>query len=882
MPPERHKSNPTDDLANPSTKPEPVAEINVSDGTDSDDDPTWNAEDGDAFDGTGFWNERSTCASDKLRSLKSPSTKRTPRPSGTRGFEDIWGDNFDGMTPDMTLKEPGNTRRRLLAMLADATSTPPPNETVEGYDLLELLGEGGLGVVYQAIQKSINRKIAVKMIRPGIDEDPKEIDKFLSEAMVTGELDHPNIVPIHDLGTTTDGKPFYVMKLVKGTPWEDSIHDNTLTENLRILLDVCDAVSFAHSKGVIHRDLKPQNVMLGEFGEVQLMDWGLGASVTGQGNTDAITQSRAAGGTPAYMAPEMVTGENGPVGFHSDIYLLGAILYQIVTGKPPHAGKRVLDCLENAVNNVIRPTEHSGVLIDIARQAMQTDPADRYASVKDFKQVLVDYQANAESINLSQRSANDLRRACDERDYELFAQALFGFREALKLWEDNTDARAGVTETQLQFARCAYEKGDLDLAASTLDSDCSTHQSLAVDIEHARRRRAGARRRLKLLRAAALSLTAAVIIILTVAYLWISAARRQAVAAKETAVIAKEAETEQRKLAETAMAKARREEALATQALADLERAVQAMVAAQTQEERALAKARAADLVAAQTRDELAKTGMLLDNSWWVFDADAAKRKQTAAANALGLPVELTLALPDNVKLELVLIPPGDFVMGSPPKEDKRAADEYLHRVSHTRAYYLGKFELTEAQWRALTGEAPGSAAGRDADPALPVVGVSLERVMDELLPALQQYAPAGYEFRLPSEAEWEYACRAGTGTAYHTGDGQEALDAAGWFLSNSNRKVQPIGGKSPNAFGLYDLHGNVGEVCVDQYAAGYYLESPTNDPIADGDGEQLVVRGGSILNTPDHCRCAYRSYVYSKNQYEFLGLRLALVPCQP
>ncbi len=811
-----------------------------------------------------------------VRRATGSDPDRTP-PAGSRGLE-LWKDDFDSLTPNMTLKLPGSRSARPRSGAA-ARPAGLPSVTVDGYELLRVLGEGGVGIVYQAVQKSIERDIAVKMIKPGVGDSPHDRAKFLAEAVVTGKLDHPNIVPIHDLGTTRDGQPFYVMKLVRGTPWNAVIRTSSLAENLRILIAVCDAVSFAHSKGVIHRDLKPENVMLGEFGEVQLMDWGLGLLLTDDG---AAARTQSAGGTPAYMAPEMVTGEGGPVGVHSDVYLLGGILYEIVTGLTPHGGHRVMDCLQNALQNIIQPTERTGLLVDIARRAMQTNPADRYPSAQALKEALQTYQTNAESIHLSQRSAERLQQAIATRDYEAFAQALFGFREALKQWADNADARSGVRQAQLAYARCAFEKGDLDLAASTLDRQCPAHAALLADIQAAQDKRGSARRWLRILRNAAIALALTVIVTLTVASVWISRAKQQAEVAREAAVAAQLAEAQQRREAEEARARAQQEETRAVQALADLEQAVKRMMEAKTQEEKAVAQAEASNLVAVQTRDELAKSGMLLDNSWWGFGADLAAQHQAEAACELDLPPVLTLRLAGDVLLELSVIPAGEFVMGSPPKEEKRAADEYLHRVRLTRAFYLARCELTEAQWAALTGAPPLCAAGREPDAALPVVGVSYDEVQRELLPALAGVAPPGYEFRLPTEAEWEYACRAGTGTAYGAGDGLEALEGVGWYLTNSERVVQRVASKRPNAFGLYDMHGNVGEMCADGYAVGFYLESPTDDPVAREAGEKLVVRGGSVLNTAEHCRSAYRSYVYRKNRYEFLGLRLALVRPAP
>ncbi len=211
---------------------------------------------------------------------------------------------------------------------------PPPKTAAEvpDYELLDIIGEGGMGVVYAAHQSSIARTVAVKMLKPSAKVREEQRDKFISEAVVTGELDHPNIVPIYDLGSNDEGALFYSMKRVRGTPWDKVLQQKQLDENLSILLRVADAVAFAHAGGVIHRDLKPDNVMLGDYGEVLVMDWGL-ARITPQfAHVDSVYQADSLGGTPAYMSPEMAKGPVESIGKTSDVYLLGAILYEIVGG----------------------------------------------------------------------------------------------------------------------------------------------------------------------------------------------------------------------------------------------------------------------------------------------------------------------------------------------------------------------------------------------------------------------------------------------------------------------------------------------------------------------------------------------------------------------
>ncbi|MGC3967811.1 MAG: serine/threonine-protein kinase [Pirellulales bacterium] len=311
------------------------------------------------------------------------------------------------------------------------------------YQLIDTIGEGGIGVVYAARQAAIDRTVAVKMLRSQ-DADTQQRGKFLSEAVVTGELDHPNIVPIYDLGANQKGSLFYSMKRVRGTPWNKVIRDKSLTENLEILMKVADAVAFAHSRHVVHRDLKPENVMLGDFGEVLVMDWGLALAGVGGKGRKAPAHDPGMGGTPAYMSPEMAVGPLERIDARSDVYLLGAILFEIVAGRPPHTGPNVMGCLFAAARNEIVPTDHDGELMSIARVAMSTERDERFQSVKDFQAAVRDYQSHAESVLLATRAADLLAEARRTNGYDHFAQAVFGYQQAVDLWPGNHAAEAGI------------------------------------------------------------------------------------------------------------------------------------------------------------------------------------------------------------------------------------------------------------------------------------------------------------------------------------------------------------------------------------------------------------------------------------------------------
>jgi len=441
------------------------------------------------------------------------------------------------------------------------------------YELISRLGEGGMGIVYAARQAAVDRTVAVKMLKPRAAGDEIEREKFLSEAVVTGDLEHPNIVPIYNLGKTETGHLFYSMKRVQGTPWDTVISENSFAENLEILMKVADAVALAHSRGVIHRDLKPENVMLGDYGEVLLMDWGLAVSM------GVASRGIGMGGTPAYMAPEMAAGPIERIGFASDVYLLGAILYEIITGQPPHLGKNVVQCLLAAAKNEIRPTEKSGELLDIALKAMATKPEDRYAGVAEFQDAVREYRSHSESISLAIRAEEDLRAAAESDNYESYARARFGFQEALELWEGNAHASSGVSQASLAYATRALEKGDYDLGASLLDADNPQHAQVLRDIRTAQHERLARQQRLKTAKRVGVGLVLAIFAIVTGAFFWI----------QHEATLAREAEATAAEEAEAARAA----EALAAQE-AEAARAAEALAA---QEAKA---ARTAELHAAE------------------------------------------------------------------------------------------------------------------------------------------------------------------------------------------------------------------------------------------------------------------------------------------
>jgi len=478
------------------------------------------------------------------------------------------------------------------------------------YLINKVLGEGGMGTVYLAEQMSLDRLIALKVIKPLPAADRAKLqssnrlasaekqrrDLFLSEALVTGALDHPNIVPIHDVGRADDGAPFYSMKRVEGQSWRNVLAKNSLDENLEILLKVSDAVGFAHARGVIHRDIKPENVMLGEFGVVMLMDWGLAIVTPAFPKYGSLRQASGFGGSPAYMAPEMV-GRAEDLTPSADIYLLGASLFEIITGKAPHprpggeltGWASVRAYLDDVVKlNVITPAEprHQGELMDIALKAMATQPEYRYPTVQEFQRAIRGYRSHAESIALASRANLDLDKAVQSQDYADFARSQFGYEESLEMWDGNVAAQEGLKSAKRHYAEAALAKQDFDLGLSLLDAGDVQHQPLIARLKEGQAERAGRERRLKI----AYRTTMALSLLLIAGGLFslklisdaatareeaIAAFREKATAEKEAVAANQEKETAKREAATTVAAADARVKQAATEVASAEVRATQ-------------------------------------------------------------------------------------------------------------------------------------------------------------------------------------------------------------------------------------------------------------------------------------------------------------------
>jgi eukaryotic-like serine/threonine-protein kinase len=296
------------------------------------------------------------------------------------------------------------------------------------------VGEGGMGTVLAVKDLHARRTVAMKVLRDPVHASGEWRRRFIREAEVLGQLEHPNIVPLHDLGLDEQGQVFYTMKFVNGATLAEVLEDLKLGRSetaarypLRQLLGVfqkvCDAVAFAHSRRVIHRDLKPENIMVGDYGEVLVMDWGLAKVLSGDRKREAVgetdltrrspaplpegesatfeTMSGMVMGTPGFMAPEQADGRTAEMDFRTDIYALGGILYKILTLQSPVTGKSAAEVIEKArAGDIVSPLkshcagrEIPSSLAAVAMKALAFKPEDRYQTVLELQKDLEAYQS---------------------------------------------------------------------------------------------------------------------------------------------------------------------------------------------------------------------------------------------------------------------------------------------------------------------------------------------------------------------------------------------------------------------------------------------------------------------------------------------------------
>jgi formylglycine-generating enzyme required for sulfatase activity/tRNA A-37 threonylcarbamoyl transferase component Bud32 len=668
----------------------------------------------------------------------------------------------------------------------ELATAPSPLREHPRYRVLCLLGRGGMGTVYLAEHRHMARLVALKMIKPSLLEDAAAVQRFRQEVRTVGRLAHSNIVHAHDAEEAA-GRHFLVMEYVEGTSlaeWLDRDGRLPVAEACACARQAALALQYAHEEGVVHRDVKPHNLMRTADGTVKVLDFGLARVLREQAALPG--QSTGAGtvmGTADYIAPEQAQ-DSRQADIRADVYSLGCTLYHLLSGRVPFPGGgpfvKILQHLGNDPEPLsrLRPDLPAG-LVRVVETMMAKRPADRY-------------QTPAE-----------------------------------------------VAAALEPFARTSREDSGAPIAGPRARGPSRP------------------RGRLRAAAVAALLLAGAAVAAAAVFY------------------------------------------------PADPDRGTPALTAASDE----------AEVVVKQSDKEVgildARTGRSLTLPAGTYDLELVSGSKPPAAGKT-VPWGNAAGFTSAVGIKLVRIPGGKFLMGSPREEQGRRADEEQHEVEVSE-FYLGAYEVTQKQFRAVMGYNPSffsnnakggqlrywvepgggksDVSGQDTE-EFPVENLTWWEA-DEFcrkLTALDRAELGDWVYRLPREAEWEYACRGGSSSyqTFHFGnrlsatranfDGRSPYGGAvPWFYLGRTCKV---GSYKPNAFGLYDMHGNVWEWCADWYDENYYAKSPAKDPPGPLGGECRVIRGGSRAYAAVECRSAHRVGRYGPgSRYNGIGFRPALVP---
>lgn len=799
---------------------------------------------------------------------------------------------------------------QLLEQLAAARS-PHSRYRIKGE-----LARGAMGRILEVYDRDLRRSLAMKVaIRGHLSDsgaaDSKDVRLFgrlLEEAQVTGQLEHPGIVPVHELGIDSSGRVFFTMPVVRGADLRTVLAEMragggqwTRARLLNVLLSVCETLAYAHDRGVIHRDVKPANIMVGSFGEVYVMDWGL-ARVRGRakgsgkratsesksldtGRRDTAEESPHSPfvtgdgdviGTPAYMPVEQARGETEALDARADVYAVGAMLYELLAGVRPYQTRgedrssiSVLKALRDGPPKplVEIAPDVNPELRAICERAMSREKEDRYPDARAL--------------------AANLRAFLDDRVVDVFEG---GAIAELKKWVQRNRGTAAalvglvlvlisaaaivavVESDRVRVVRAAKtdvekerdeKQALLDVRTAPVlltEFDCyrpdvngiaRMHRGVATGEELLSRRSA----HLALMQPGALP--------------WPDL---------PTAELAQHLERLDEIEALLPKLRGQLEAAEAVSSRADDWSEVIADIGSSDAfDRRALTPQRG--FVPLRKDPE---SGL-----WEFWHVLSGKRPQFDEATS-GYSIEA------ETGMVFVLIPGGSFIMGSPESEQDRNVDEPQHPET-VEAFFLSKYETTQSQWERARGfnpsyYTPGVERGSGITSILhPVESVTWFDA-DGLATVL--------DLRLPSEPEWEFACRAGSTAPYGWGydtlgsEGMENFADASWrnWAVGTSEKIftgvqpapwddgfpvtSPVGGYRANPLGVHDIYGNVSE-----WTSGFH--SFNYQPVADSEAGPLerrerVARGGNHMYGPILSRCAMRQPLIPSNTNMLLGVRLA------
>lgn len=799
-----------------------------------------------------------------------------------RKLDGMSDDTIVHLLRDTAASDTGPTGSSTLSVGATPTGDPIRSEAIPTelrdhpkYDVLGSLGHGGMGQVYKAVHRVMHRMVAIKVIKQSLTASSEMVDRFQREVEAAAQLSHPNIVTAYDAEQAGD-LHFLAMEYVDGV----NLHQVLTDRGPLPVEEACDCIrqaalglQHAFERGMVHRDIKPHNLMLNRDGQVKILDFGLAnfvkrlateeirqpTSEHASSFDNSVTAPGTVMGTPDFIAPEQVEDAHS-ADIRADIYSLGCTFYALLTGQSPFHDCSVRQKVRAHSTRDATPVRQlrDSVPMEIERivqRMMAKDPASRFQTPAEVAAELLPFARSEEKRVTAASTA-----AKKNRKRGLFAVvgAMFACLAVLSV----------VMYVRTSKGTIRVEINDPQISAE-IAGQTITIKNSGEPIKIA----PGAQK-------------------FTV--------HRGDLQFETDAFVLQRGKD-------------------VTLRVALIDGNVKAMLGNQVIGERGVRPE------SERTQVDMPPWNSLPPGSpppaIAPFDAAKAKEYQAAWAKYLGLPVETE----NSLGMKFVLIPPGEFGMGATEREvarflqlakawnlpgwfiEKLRAAAPQHHVRITKPFWLSSHEVTRGQFRRFVadqgyqtnaekdgeggyGRVNGqqsrdprfvwnSDLGFDQTDDHPVVNVSWN---DVTAFCAWLSDTEGEKSQLPTEAQWEYACRAGSMTMWYPSDDEDALKEYGWFGTNSSGGTHPVGHKSPNAWGLYDMHGNAWEWCQDYFGHRYYATSPTDDPIGASGGWERIRRGGGWKDGAPYCRSSNRYWSDPTDRNESLGFRVARIVSFP
>lgn len=825
-----------------------------------------------------------------------------------------------------------------------ATGTKPLPAWIGPYRVLALLGRGGFGEVYAAEQEEpLHRRVAIKVLQAGLDGNVI-LERFHREQEALARMNHDAVARIYDAGTTADGRPYIAMELVEGQPLAQYCNAAGLglRERLELFVKICHGVHHAHQKGVVHRDLKPSNILVtkrdGQH-QPKLIDFGVAHAFLGDAWNPWLTQPGTLLGTPAYMAPEQVLGDVAAIDTRTDVYGLGAVLYELLTGHVPRvirenaatpwdarqlilAGETPRPSQRRADTGQAVPSWQRAIAQDldwIVLKAMAHEPERRYASAVELAADITRFLYHEPVVAGPPTAAYRLRKLVRRYRVQVlaggvvlvslvvgavgtFAQYLRAEDRAVSAAIAQADAlrekaRADATvdefeqlsgvvlyQRALEAERTLCPPWPVRLAAmqSWLQEDCGRLLTMRPRIEQTVER----------LREREQAATASS----TQSAQFLRETLEDLLGKLATLAANEKVHVEQRLRWATAIGPLTESHPGARHRWD----AVRAAIAANPKYQGLSLALPLEDVMGLIPIGENPVTKL-----WEFYDLRSAWDGVSDPAT-IAIPehrADGTIEVGEGTGMVFVLLPGGEFTMGAQKEDRNQPNYDPGARASETpdrvvlRPFLLARHEMTQGQWLRLWQGRPEL-----AQPSQHKAGltnhkqgvVTLNHPVEQVDYGMVRSLAGQYGLRLPTEAQWEYACRAGTSTPWWCGEAAASLQDVANVLDQSAVRVAPtwgapeafddhfvihcpVGTMRANAFGMHEIHGNVWEWCLDRYE---YYDVPTEavhgERIGKGVASDRVARGGGISLGAPLARSALRMRYPETTRVFYLGVRMA------